>query len=306
MTADVFVSYSREDLPRVKPLVGMLEAQGWSVFWDRQILPGQQWSNLLAEKLAAAKAVVVVWSRSSVQSEWVKAEAMEARERGILVPVRIDPTPIPLPFGLIQTADLDPAKRGEAEETLHLLMTHLSHLIALPLTDTKAAMQFAASSARFAPSGAGGFHVADWKRVLFDLDGRINRMFFWISILALGCVALFLEFVVEALVRVARPTAPQVEVAGQALTLSFFVTLYPTIVIAAKRFRDFNWSGWWTAPLMVLLFIANGSSPYMAHGTPEEVAVAWLAVVFLCLVPVIVLGSIPGDRSANQYGPPPG
>jgi adenylate cyclase len=71
MTADVFVSYARDDLPRVKPLVGMLEAQGWSVFWDRQILPGQPWSSLIEEKLTAAKAVVVVWSRTSVQSEWV-------------------------------------------------------------------------------------------------------------------------------------------------------------------------------------------------------------------------------------------
>lgn len=298
MTADVFVSYAREDLPRVKHLVGMLEAQGWSVFWDRQILPGQQWSSLLEEKLAAAKAVLVVWSRSSVQSEWVKAEAMAARERGILVPVRIDAAQIPLPFGLIQTADLDPEKRGESEETVHLLMTNLSRLIALPLTNAKAALQFATASA--SRPGA-----TDWKQVLFELDGRINRKFYWIGILVLACLAFLLEFVAEAIVRVSRPDLPPVDVASQARVLSFFITLYPTIVLAVKRLHDFNWSGWWAAPLMVSSFIGTSFSPYLEHGSPGEAAVAWFAVVLFGLVPFVVLGSIGGTREANTYGPPP-
>jgi len=298
MTADVFVSYAREDLPRVKPLVGMLEAQGWSVFWDRQILPGQQWSNLLEEKLTAAKAVVVVWSRSSVQSEWVKAEAMAARERGILVPVRIDAAPIPLPFGLIQTADLDPEKRGESEETLHLLLTNLSRLIALPFTNTKAAAQFATASV----SRPG---QTDWKQMLFELDGRINRKFYWIAILVLACLVFLLEFFAEAIVRVTRPDLPPVDVASQARVLSFFVSLYPSIVISVKRFHDFNWSGWWAAPLMVCSFIGTSFSPYLEHGTPEEAVGAWFAVVLLGLAPLVAVGLMRGTPEANTYGPPP-
>jgi len=303
MTADVFVSYAREDLPRVKPLVGMLEAQGWSVFWDRQILPGQQWSNLLEEKLTAAKAVLVVWSRSSVQSEWVKAEAMAARERGILVPVRIDATPIPLPFGLIQTADLDPERRSESEETVHLLMTNLSRLIALPLANMKAAVHFATASPASTSANRPG--VTDWKQVLFELDGRIDRKFYWIGILVLACLAFFLEFFAEAIVRATRPGLPPVEVASQARMLSFFVVLYPSIVLAVKRFHDFNWSGWWAAPLMVLSFIANAFSPYLEHGTAEEAAGAWFAVVLFGLVPLVVLGLIRGTSGQNTYGPPP-
>ena len=303
MTADVFVSYARDDLPRVKPLVGMLEAQGWSVFWDRQILPGQSWSTLIEEKLTSAKAVVVVWSRASVQSEWVKAEAMAARERGILVPVRIDAAPIPLPFGLIQTANLVPEAAGGSDDIPHL-MTNLSRLVALPVKDAKAATRLATAPSRFAPAGPalGGM---DWKQVLFELDGRINRKFYWIGILVLACLAFLLEFVAEAVVSATQPGLPRVEVASQAGTLSFFVFLYPTIVLAVKRFHDINWSGWWAAPLMVSSFIGSSFSPYLHHGTPEEAVGAWFGMVLFSLVPIVTLGLIKGTPEANMHGGPP-
>jgi uncharacterized membrane protein YhaH (DUF805 family) len=287
----------------------MLEAQGWSVFWDRQILPGQQWSSLIEQKLNAAKAVLVVWSRSSVQSEWVKAEAMAARDRGILVPVRIDATPIPLPFGLIQTADLDPERSGETEETVHLLMTNLSRLVALPLANARPALQFAAAPYAAAPAvpAAGGRPGAiDWKQVLFELDGRINRKFYWIGLIVLACLAFLLEFMAGAVVQLAQPGLPRVEVASQAGTLSFFVTLYPTIVIAVKRFHDFDWSGWWAAPLMVASFIGTSFSPYLQHGMPGEAAAAWFVVVLFGIAPLVALGLIPGKPGPNQYGPQPG
>jgi formylglycine-generating enzyme required for sulfatase activity len=47
-----------------------------------------------------------LWSRTSVASKWVKAEASEGDRRGILVPVLIDDVKIPLAFRLIQAADL--------------------------------------------------------------------------------------------------------------------------------------------------------------------------------------------------------
>ena len=39
--ADIFVSYARADKARVAPLVAALERQGWSVWWDPAIVPGQ-------------------------------------------------------------------------------------------------------------------------------------------------------------------------------------------------------------------------------------------------------------------------
>ena len=44
--ADVFVSYARSDKARVAPLVAAIEAKGWSVWWDPEITPGQEFDGL--------------------------------------------------------------------------------------------------------------------------------------------------------------------------------------------------------------------------------------------------------------------
>jgi hypothetical protein len=50
--------------------------------------------------------VVVLWSKHSIESEWVKNEASVATERGILVPALIDEVKLPLEFRRKQTVDL--------------------------------------------------------------------------------------------------------------------------------------------------------------------------------------------------------
>ena len=42
---DIFVSYASEDLERVKPLVTTLEEQGWSVWWDRELVAGPSYED---------------------------------------------------------------------------------------------------------------------------------------------------------------------------------------------------------------------------------------------------------------------
>src|SRR6185436_19822014 len=81
---DVFLSYAREDLSTVKALVSDIEAEGLTVFWDRHIQLGQQWSDVLDRALREARVVIVVWSTASVKSTWVKAEATEALALGRL------------------------------------------------------------------------------------------------------------------------------------------------------------------------------------------------------------------------------
>ena len=60
--ADIFLSYSRTDKARVAPLVAALEAQGWSVWWDPGITPGDEFDALIGAELEGARAVVVVWT----------------------------------------------------------------------------------------------------------------------------------------------------------------------------------------------------------------------------------------------------
>ncbi len=105
--ADVFVSYARSDKDRVAPLVAAIEAQGWSVWWDPEIDAGQQFDDQIEEELKAAKAVLVVWTMASVASRWVRGEAREAADRGVLVPARFDSARMPMDVRAIHTTDLD-------------------------------------------------------------------------------------------------------------------------------------------------------------------------------------------------------
>jgi adenylate cyclase len=70
--ADVFMSYARADKARVASLVAALQAQGWSVWWDPAISPGQEFDLRIAEELENSSAVMVVWTANSVQSRWVR------------------------------------------------------------------------------------------------------------------------------------------------------------------------------------------------------------------------------------------
>ncbi|MGH6909524.1 MAG: TIR domain-containing protein, partial [Phenylobacterium sp.] len=107
--SDVFVSYSSQDRARVVPLVQALERRGWSVWWDRKIDAGTAFDREIEAAIDEAKCIVVVWSENSVQSDWVRSEASEGLNRGILAPVAIDPVRPPLAFRLTQTVDLTAA-----------------------------------------------------------------------------------------------------------------------------------------------------------------------------------------------------
>jgi TIR domain len=103
---DVFISYASEDRERARKLASTLEARGWSVWWDRKIIVGQAFDQVIEHELETAKCVVVLWSKDSIFSEWVKNEAAVAAERGVLVPALIDNIKLPLEFRRKQTADL--------------------------------------------------------------------------------------------------------------------------------------------------------------------------------------------------------
>ena len=120
--ADVFVSYSRRDKARVAPLVAAIEARGASVWWDREIAPGQEFDQRIHAELKAAAAVLVVWTPHSVDSRWVRGEAREAAERGILVPVRFEDATLPIDVRAFHTIDLDGEGGGpQVQEVLRAL-----------------------------------------------------------------------------------------------------------------------------------------------------------------------------------------
>lgn len=104
--ADIFLSYARADRERVGPIVALLESCGWSVWSDARINAGETWDKVIERELAAASCVVVAWSAESVDSRWVRSEASEGLDRGILVPAHLDAAKPPLEFKLVQSINL--------------------------------------------------------------------------------------------------------------------------------------------------------------------------------------------------------
>ena len=103
---EVFLSYAHEDIQVAQSVSERIGREKWSVFWDRTIPVGLTWDDIVEGALDASKCVVVLWSPAARNSDWVKIEAAEGAERGILPPALIEQTKIPLRFRRIQAADL--------------------------------------------------------------------------------------------------------------------------------------------------------------------------------------------------------
>ena len=102
----VFLSYASEDRQRAELVVAALEKAGCDVWWDRLISGGEVYARTIEQALAGASVVVVLWSASSINSHWVRDEAMHGRDHSCLVPVSIDGSDPPLGFRQFQVIDL--------------------------------------------------------------------------------------------------------------------------------------------------------------------------------------------------------
>ncbi|HSY96073.1 MAG TPA: TIR domain-containing protein [Steroidobacteraceae bacterium] len=147
----MFVSYARSDKARVAPLVAAIEAKGWSVWWDPAIDAGQQFDDQIDAELQAASAVLVVWTPTSVGSRWVRGEARDAAERGILVPVRFEDARLPIDVRAIQTTDLDKWGENPASAPFQDLLRSLAAVIKRQRTQSGKAAGLAPPASVAAP-----------------------------------------------------------------------------------------------------------------------------------------------------------
>jgi hypothetical protein len=123
---ETFFSYARADREWVKGLVQIVERAGFSAWFDEEIMPGEQFDSVVEAAIAKATKVVVIWSNASIGSRWVKAEAGEGLDRGILVPVLKEPVQIPLEFRRVQAADLSDWSGEEGHKELKKLIAALN------------------------------------------------------------------------------------------------------------------------------------------------------------------------------------
>ena len=91
-----FLSYARADVPWAEKLVAALEQAGVQVWWDGLIEAGEAYASSIESALDEADAVIVLWSKSSIHSDWVLDEAARGRDRKCLVPLSVDGREPPL------------------------------------------------------------------------------------------------------------------------------------------------------------------------------------------------------------------
>ncbi len=123
--SEIFISYAREDAPRIEPLAKCLSECGWVVFWDRQIPAGRQWSDVIGAALERADRVMVAWSHASLRSDFVRDEAGAGQKRKILMPILLDPVMPPLGFRQTQAADLSRWNGDSGAEAFQQLLRDL-------------------------------------------------------------------------------------------------------------------------------------------------------------------------------------
>lgn len=104
--AQIFISYTRQDIAAARQVRNALRGERMNVWWDEDLQGGQRWSVAIDEALLAADIIVVLWSNRSVESDWVRHEAAIGKVRNVLMPVKIEECDLPAMFSEIQTVDL--------------------------------------------------------------------------------------------------------------------------------------------------------------------------------------------------------
>ncbi|MGJ7511121.1 KGGVGR-motif variant AAA ATPase [Variovorax sp. GT1P44] len=114
----VFISYAPPDIAQAQKADLMLRQHGYEVFLDRDIKPGVSFQGAIADALDASDVVIVLWSKASVGSDFVKLEASEGGRRGVLVPVLLDGAYPPLEYRSYQAIDLSRDSRRDWDALL--------------------------------------------------------------------------------------------------------------------------------------------------------------------------------------------
>jgi hypothetical protein len=99
--AKIYISYAKADKPLAIAITVRLRTFGHEVAVDENLVPGQDWRRTLSDALKAADVVVALISSNSERSPFVFSELGAARTYAaatnavLLVPVMVDPIPIP-------------------------------------------------------------------------------------------------------------------------------------------------------------------------------------------------------------------
>jgi hypothetical protein len=163
--ADVFLSYARHDEGKVRQIADLLVAEGYDVWWDADMPPHRAYSDVIEEEVGRAKAVLVVWSKESIASEWVRAEADMGRNARKLVQLSLDETPPPLPFNQIHVVSLAKWHGQREDAEWQRILRSLAEILGRPMPPPSPAVRAKSILARL--SGL----LRSWRRLAWIAAG---------------------------------------------------------------------------------------------------------------------------------------
>ena len=120
----IFVSFSDRDRATAERLIHALRAAGLEVWWSRDLVGGERFVSVIAERLRDARVFLVLWSEAAAGSGWVANELETAIDlensggRPRVVLVRLDRADVPVllrrkqEIPLVDLAQLDRAVAG--------------------------------------------------------------------------------------------------------------------------------------------------------------------------------------------------
>lgn len=107
--SDVFISYAREDQAVAQKLAENLKSRGFKVWWDTELVGSDDYYEVILGALTKARAAIVIWTKASVKSNFVRDEARFALHKKKLITTKsssIEMDDIPFGFQGQHTEDL--------------------------------------------------------------------------------------------------------------------------------------------------------------------------------------------------------
>ena len=163
----------------------------------------------------------------------------------------------------------------------------------------------------------------DLKWLLFSFRGRIQRLYFWVTILVVEFVTGMLYTTIQFVAQFHgmgefNPDIKQFEPTGPLLIALFVVVsvnLWIIFTLKVKRLHDRDRTGWWLAVMYPAFFVVVGfagaalATLMQPEGEREPLntigVFAVIATAGLMLWLFVEIGCLRGTKGPNRYGPDP-
>jgi hypothetical protein len=124
-----FISYKRERKDCAARLSAALKRRGIDCWWDLNLETGAEpYHRQIWRELERSDAVLVLWCRDAMNSNWVLSEAQYALNTGKLISAQIGDVTMMPPFNLQQLADLRTWAGGDSDHSLNKIVEQVNRL----------------------------------------------------------------------------------------------------------------------------------------------------------------------------------